>query len=179
MPRYVALLRAINVGGHVVRMSTLCQVFEALEFGDVSTYIASGNVLFRSASRSASTLEQRIAAALEASLGYPVATFVRTPAELQRAAAHTPFDAPGPRDAVSVGFLARALTAAECLTLQSFVTPDDDFTVHARELFWRSRVGVGKSKFSLARFERAYSMQATFRNISTVRALAALASADK
>ena len=49
MPRYVAFLRAINVGGaRTVKMTTLCQAFEAMDFGEVSSYIASGNIIFTS-----------------------------------------------------------------------------------------------------------------------------------
>jgi hypothetical protein len=46
--RYVAFLRAINVGGHVVKMDRLRTLFEGLGFANVSTFIASGNVVFDS-----------------------------------------------------------------------------------------------------------------------------------
>lgn len=53
MTRYFAFLRAINVGGHVVKMDRLRQVFESLAFSNVETFIASGNVIFESTSHSA------------------------------------------------------------------------------------------------------------------------------
>ena len=46
MPRYIALLRAINVGGHTVKMDHLRRLFEALDLAAVETFIASGNVVF-------------------------------------------------------------------------------------------------------------------------------------
>ena len=58
MPRYVAFLRAINVGGHTVKMDQLRRLFERLGFSKVETFIASGNVIFESASRSAKALEK-------------------------------------------------------------------------------------------------------------------------
>lgn len=173
MPRYVALLRAINVGGHTVRMADLRAQFEQLGFADVSTYIASGNVRFSSASRAATALERRIAEALEERLGYPVATFVRTPAALAATVANVPFTDLAPSDALQVGFLSRALTATECRQVTTtFAGPDDLFAASGRELYWRRRGRISESAFTLKRFEQALGVAATFRNITTVRALA-------
>ena len=52
MPRHIAFLRAINVGGHTVTMDRLRQLFTGLGLKDVETFIASGNVIFSSAARS-------------------------------------------------------------------------------------------------------------------------------
>jgi uncharacterized protein (DUF1697 family) len=175
MPRYVALLRAINVGGHVVKMDALRRQFEALGFDDVSTFIASGNVLF-TARGGAAALEKRIAAALHDALGYPVETFLRAPAEMAAASRHVPFRDLADADVLSVGFLGRALTAAERHTVQSFTNATDDFATNARELYWRRRVRISESSFSLARFEKALGAPATFRNVTTVRKLDALLS---
>ena len=88
MPRYIAFLRAINVGGHTVKMDRLREIFESLGFANVETFIASGNVVFETTALDTAALETRIAAALQAALGYEVATFIRTEAELARIAAH-------------------------------------------------------------------------------------------
>jgi uncharacterized protein (DUF1697 family) len=72
MPRYVAFLRAINVGGHIVKMDALRRHFASLGFDDVETFIASGNVIFQSRSTAAAALERRIEACLEERLGYEV-----------------------------------------------------------------------------------------------------------
>jgi uncharacterized protein (DUF1697 family) len=178
MPRYVALLRAINVGGHVVKMDALRGQFEALGFDDVSTFIASGNVLFTARGGAASALERRITAALHDALGYPVETFLRTPAEMAAASRHVPFRNLADADVLSVGFLGRGLTAVERHTVQAFTSATDDFATNARELYWRRRVRIGESNFSLARFEKALGAPATFRNITTVRRIDALMSPD-
>jgi uncharacterized protein (DUF1697 family) len=61
MPRYVALLRGINVGGkNLIPMPLLKDAFEDAGFTDVSTYIQSGNVLFSAPSSSKADLTQRI-----------------------------------------------------------------------------------------------------------------------
>ena len=78
MPRLVAFLRAINVGGHTVTMEELRRLFTSLGGKDVETFIASGNVIFNSRSRDIPALEHTIEQRLHAALGYEVATFVRT-----------------------------------------------------------------------------------------------------
>ena len=93
MPRLIAFLRAINVGGHTVSMAQLRKEFEALGLQNVETFIASGNVIFTSRSRDLAALEKKIESRLRASLGYEVATFLRTDAEVAELAAYRPFDA--------------------------------------------------------------------------------------
>ena len=78
MTVYIAFLRAINVGGRTVKMDRLRGLFEHLGYADVETFIASGNVIFQSPAEDTRALEQQIEAHLAASLGYEVATFVRT-----------------------------------------------------------------------------------------------------
>ena len=80
--RYIALLRAINVGGRVVKMDRLRTLFETAGFDAVETFIASGNVVFDSSRRNAGDLERTIESHLKKALGYPVATFVRSMPEL-------------------------------------------------------------------------------------------------
>ena len=91
MPRYIAFLRAINVGGHTVKMDVLRQHFEALGFSQVETFIASGNVVFETTAKNTRTLEKKIEQQLRAALGYEVATFIRTTAELAAIAQYQPF----------------------------------------------------------------------------------------
>ena len=90
--KYVALLRAINVGGHAVKMAVLRGHFESLGFSNVETFIASGNVIFDSRARPAA-LQKMIEARLQESLGYEVATFIRTTAEVEAVSKYQPFSA--------------------------------------------------------------------------------------
>ena len=96
MARYIAFLRAINVGGRTVKMDRLRELFEAMKFTDVSTFIASGNVVFNAPGKDPVVLETRIEKHLQQSLGYEVATFLRTPSELATMATFEPFPAEGP-----------------------------------------------------------------------------------
>jgi uncharacterized protein (DUF1697 family) len=174
MPKYVAFLRAINVGGHIVRMDRLRGLFEAIGFSRVETFINSGNVIFDSPSRSAKTLEAKIAAHLHEGLGYAVATFIRSPAELAAIARYKPFDGPELLEGhgLYVGFLPDTPTAGAKRTLLSFATALDDFHVKGREVYWLCRGKFGESKFSGARLERTLGMAATLRNSTTVRRIA-------
>ena len=175
MPRLIAFLRAINVGGHTVTMARLRKEFEALGLQDVETFIASGNVIFTSRSTDAAALEKKIESRLRASLGYEVATFVRTAAEVSAVAACKPFT-PAQRDAAGafcVGFLAKPLDAAAVRGLMAFKTDIDDFSVKGREVYWLCRKKQSESTFSNAGMERALKVRATFRGMNTVARLAA------
>lgn len=173
MPRYVALLRAINVGGHVVKMERLRALFEEMGFQDVTTFIASGNVLFGAGRSPAASLERKIEKALGAALGYEVDTFLRTPEELAAVAAHQPFAAIEGAS-LYVGFVKEPLDAGARDVLHGFRTPTDDFAVLGREVYWHCRTRSTDSEFSGARFEKSLRRKATFRNVTTVRKLAAL-----
>ena len=176
MTRYIAFLRAINVGGHVVKMDRLRGLFSELPgVSDVESYIASGNVIFESVARNTKPLEKRIADQLHKSLGYEVATFIRTAAQLSEIAQYQPFPQSQMRDAsLYIGFLADALDPEAQRTVMSFKTKVDDFHVHEREVYWLCRIRSSESEFSLARLEKALGIQATFRNSTTIRKLAAL-----
>lgn len=175
MPHYIALLRAINVGGHNVKMAHLRDLFGSLGFCNVETFIASGNVIFDS-DEDARTLEQNIEAHLQGSLGYEVATFVRMASELAEIARFRPFD-PSDLDAegnsLYIAFLQDEPSAEAERKLMAHRTEVDDFRVLRREVYWLCRKKVSESTFSGTLLERALGMPATMRNSTTVKRLAA------
>jgi len=173
--KYIALLRAINVGGRVVRMDALRRHFEDLGLQGVETFIASGNVVFDSRSSNADALARRIERALNEALGYDVATFLRTDAELAAVASHKPFRATDLERAyaLNVGFLAQPADAALERVVKTLRTDIDDFHVHGREIYWLCRTRQSDSRFTNVRFEKVSGRQATFRGINTVRKMAA------
>ena len=90
MAGYVALLRGINVGGkNLIKMSDLKACFEAQGFTEVSTYIASGNVLF-SASGGRGELERKIEGALSARFGYRASVMLRSKKQMQDVVGRAP-----------------------------------------------------------------------------------------
>ena len=177
MPRYVALLRAVNVGGkNVVKMDQLRRLFEKAGFADVETFIASGNVIFDSPAKNDAAVEKKIETVLRGALGYDVPTFVRTDAEIERVAGHPPFPPLKMRDAhaLNIGFLKAPLGAAATRALMAFASEVDDFHTHDREIYWLCRAErQSDSKFSNVKLEKSISAYCTFRSISTVMKLAA------
>jgi uncharacterized protein (DUF1697 family) len=172
--RYVALLRAINVGGHVVKMDRLRVLFEQLAFTDVETLIASGNVLFSSSARNATALEEKIELQLQRALGYEVTTFVRTPAEMAAVAAYEPF--PGQvaeGHSLSVAFLKRDPGSEVAERLLGMHTDYDELLIRERELYWLCRGRMSDSKVWRTPMEKVIGGPATMRNVTTVRKLAA------
>lgn len=175
MTRYVAFLRAINVGGHNVTMERLRDLFTELGLARVETFIASGNVIFETRSSAAPALAMKIEKHLEAALGYDVATFLRTDAEVAVIAAHQAFPAGviETARALNVGFLAAPLTRSQLGALEALRTDIDEFSVHGRELYWACRKRQSESTFTNAIFERRTKARATFRSLTTVAKLAA------
>src|SRR6185369_10465988 len=93
MSRYVAFLRGMNLGGRRIKNEELRRHFEEMEFEEVATFRASGNVIFSSAKReSESKLAQRVEAELDKRLGYDVPVFLRSIEEVVAIAAQQPFD---------------------------------------------------------------------------------------
>lgn len=175
-PRRVALLRAINVGGRFVKMDRLRELLAPLKLGDLQTFIASGNVLFRS-SAAPELLERKFEALLAKELGYKVDTFVRTAEELASVVGHDPFPGePGPGGALSVAFLKGAPSAEVTERLVRLRTEMDDLHVHGREMYWLSRGRISESKVWRTPFEKVIGGPGTMRNITTVRKLADLLS---
>jgi uncharacterized protein (DUF1697 family) len=170
---HVAFLRAINVGGHTVKMDRLRSLFEELGLADVRTFIASGNVIFQSKRQDIPALERELEGHLERSLGFPVATFVRSAAEVRQVADYQPFPDSGDEHALMVAFLKSPPGEQEWTKLRSHRTADDDFHVYGREVYWLRRGRISDSTFSGALLERALGAAATMRNSTTVRKLAA------
>lgn len=171
MARYVAFLRAVNVGGRTVTMDRLRAPFESLGFGKVETFIASGNVIFEAPARkSSSTLERGIEKALADSLGYEVRTFIRSEAELAAIAAHPAFPPATVAKAtvVTVGFMAAGLDPAARKKLAGYASEVDDFHANGREVYWLCRTRQSESPFFKVPFEKHFGV-ATFRNMNTVR----------
>ncbi len=175
MSCYIAFLRAINVGGHTVKMDVLRQQFEALGFSNVETFIASGNVIFETPVKNARTLEKRIEQHLRAALGYDVATFIRMDVELAAVAQYQPFPSTALKtaQAFNVAFLAEELEAASQKKLMALRSDIDDFHVHGREVYWLCRRKQSESTFSNAVLEKTTGRPSTIRGVNTIQKMAA------
>lgn len=177
MTRYFAFLRALNVGGHTVKMTELATEFESLGYRAVETFISSGNVIFEATGRgstSSSALERRIEARLLETLGYEVRTFLRTDAELLAAHHTVPFpDVVGrDGDTMQVGFLPDAPPGSVGEAVAALSDDHEHLVVIGRELYWLIHGTSLDTSVKPGALKRAFDgMPLTARNIKTVRRL--------
>ena len=174
--KYVAFLRAINVGGHTVKMDHLRKLFESLGFANVETFIASGNVIFDSKTKSIAMLEKKIEKQLQVGLGYEVKTFIRTLDEIAdvvgvKSFQTTELEAPG--NILYVGFMSATPDEAAIKKLESLVDDVNDFRLGEREVYWLRRTKVGESQYSGGIIEKTLKTPVTFRNSTTVKKILA------
>ena len=167
MASFVALLRAVNVGGTgKLPMNELKAICEELGFGAVRTYIASGNVVFTSRKSEAAVkaaLEKRLAAYA----GKPVGVLVRTAAEMAQVLADNPFPKAAPNRTMAV-FLDRAPPADTLAGIRG--RKDEEIRLGRREIYIHYGEGMGQSKLVIAAAKAG-----TARNMNTVAVLAKMA----
>ncbi len=177
MPKYVAFLRAINVGGHIVKMTDLAELFQEMGFTDVKTFIASGNVVFKSASKNSATLEGKIEKHLAKALGYEVSTFIRSIDQLTNIANHKPFSSYDPdrkQNTLMIGFFKSRPSTDSQNKVLSLRTKGDDFQFQGDILYWLCPPRMMDSKVSMALLEKAIGKSTTFRNANTILRIVAL-----
>lgn len=170
VPTFVALLRAVNVGGTgKLAMSDLRALCERIGLKAPRTYIQSGNVVFESA-LTEPKVKAKLDKALSEHLGKPAQALVRTAAELAATLAANPFAQANP-SRVAVFFLDRAPPKS---VLKDVVIPGrEELSLKGRELFVHYPDGQGRSKLKLP-----FAKEATARNLNTVRKLVEMARAD-
>lgn len=176
---FVALLRAVNVGGTgVIRMADLKGVCEGVGFGDVTTLLQSGNVAFR-ASGSDRTVAKKLADAIEASHGFHPVVIVRTADEIAETMSGNPFKAEETSDPsrLIIAFAAERPAAGAAERVAAIKVAKERLWLGPRELYVHYAGGQGTSKVTNAILERALGTPVTARNWNTVGKLLALARA--
>ncbi len=177
MPRYVALLRSVNVAGHGrLAMSELRSSVEGLGYEDVSTYIQTGNVLFSATPRRdaavASALEERLAQ----DFGAAPAVIVRSVAELTRIGSSSPYAEAGADPARHhVTFLRSAPSTKALAALDLPPSGRDALVVEGSEVYVSTPDGYAGTKYTGTFLERRLGVLSTTRNWNTVTRLCQLA----
>jgi uncharacterized protein (DUF1697 family) len=167
MPAYVALLRAVNVGGTgKLPMTELAAMCEQAGFSNVKTYIASGNVVFKS-SKSEAQVKKLLEKALADYAGKPVGAMVRTAAEMRSVLEANAFPDRATNATVAI-FLDAAppADALEKITGQQ----DEECRLGLREIYVHYGAGMGTSKLKIPAAKTG-----TARNMNTVAKLADMA----
>jgi uncharacterized protein (DUF1697 family) len=166
MTAFVALLRAVNVGGRKLIMTDLKGVAEGLGFAAVKTFIASGNLLFTSA-KSEDAVKQALEAALTRHMGKTVGVMVRTAKEMADIAMANPF-ASEPGNRVVAIFLDQS--PPKDAAGQAKNVNHERMALGAREIYVHYPSGQGQSKLRIPA-----AANGTARNMNTVKKLAELA----
>jgi uncharacterized protein (DUF1697 family) len=167
MPLFIALLRAVNVGGTgKLPMGDLKWLCEKAGFRNARTYIASGNVV---AERSGTEAEAKAAleAELGASAGKPVGVIVRTGAEMSKVVADNPFPDRSASRTVAI-FLDHAPPSDALKDVKG--QANEEVLLGAREIYVHYPDGIGRSKLRIPAADNG-----TARNMNTVAKLAAMA----
>ncbi len=166
MPAYAALIRALNVGGTgklpMVELQALCH---QCGLTDVTTYIQSGNVVFKSR-RGAPAVRQVLEAALADRLGKAHAVFIRTLEEMRAIVVGNPFPDGAP-NRVHVYFLDQPPPKTALASIKHATT--EEVRLAAREAYVHYPDGMGKSKLQLP-----FAREGTARNMNTVTKLVAM-----
>lgn len=167
MPRYIALLRAVNVGGTgKLPMTDLKAICLKAGFQRVETYIASGNVVFDSTASSAK-VKAELESRLLAYAGKPVGVLVRTPAEMATILQANPFPGKSPSHTI-VLFLNDAPPSDTVKQVTGL--NGEELRLGKREIYVFYGEGMGRSKLKIPA-----ARDGTGRNINTVRKLIELA----
>jgi len=177
--RYVALLRAVNVGKRQVPMKRLAPLVEELGHTEVQTVLQSGNVVFTGPRTKASDLEAALAKELKATFGFEVPVMIRTGAQLDRVIADNPFAKAAKADpkSVHVAFASGPVKASLLKDVDVERLAPDEFRPGKDEVYLHYANGQGRSKMLIGVFEKPLGLDLTSRNWNTVVKLRDLASA--
>jgi uncharacterized protein (DUF1697 family) len=167
MPTYIALLRAVNVGGTgKLPMTELQAMCQRIGCENVRTYIASGNVVFQS-KKTAAAVKKALEKELAAYAGKPVGVVMRSPEEMKQVLADNPF--PNAAKNHTVAIFLDGKTSADMLTAIRG-QDKEEVALGVREIYVSYGDTMGKSKLKIPA-----AKDGTARNMNTIAKLAAMA----
>jgi uncharacterized protein (DUF1697 family) len=178
MGRFIALLRAVNVGGRKLPMAELRLLCGELGWEKVETYIQSGNIVF-DAEGEGPALDARLEAAIDKAFGLDVPAIVRTRAQWAKIAAGNPFMKEAEREPawVLLGLAKRPLGPGCAAAIAAKGLAGERVEAVGEALWFHYPAGVGTSKLTPSLIDRAAGSPVTARNWRTVLALEEMAEA--
>jgi len=174
MPRYVSILRGINVSGkNKIKMTELADLYRSLAFTAVESYIQSGNVVFGSPAGSNQEIASMIEEGIKEAFGLEVPVIVRSKKDFQKVISHNSFISRTGIDPafLHVTFLERKPGKDRLAAFSPSGLGQDEFAVSATEVYLYCPGGYGKTKLSNAFLEKQLGVTATTRNWKTVNTL--------
>lgn len=175
MPVFIAMLRGVNVGGNPLKMEWLREACAELGFGEVRTYLQSGNVVLTS-KLGADSIGKKLKAKIDAQTRLPVPVVVRAAAEMAKIVAQNPFLKLKGIDPTRlyVTFLQQMPGKPDTTKLDKLAGTRDQYRLGGCEVYLHCPINYGQSKLSNTAIERILG-SATTRNWNTVTALTAMA----
>jgi len=176
MPRQIALLRAVNVGGIKISMADLKALLVDFGFEDVRTLLNSGNVVFRGKSKTGAELEKLLKTEFAKRAGRPTEFFVRTAEEWNSIIDRNPMTDEARRDPghLLVVVLKHAPTHQEVDALRAAIVGPEVVEADGKQAYIYYPAGVGQSKLTAKLIEKQLGSPGTGRNWNTVLKLAAM-----
>jgi len=174
MPKYIALLRGINVSGrNKIIMSDLRILFEELGFSEVTSFIQSGNVIFRSEERDTKRLEQQIEIAIEKIYGFLVPVIVITKSKIEKILEENPFkpEQKGDDSKIYYVFLKDVPKKEAKESLEDLKFENERFFMSKDFIYLKCLIGMGDAKLNNNLFEQKLKVKATTRNHKTTTKL--------
>lgn len=173
MTKYVALIRALNVGGtSVIKMADLKKMFESFGLNEVSTHIQSGNVIFKSKESDPEKVTAKIENGIKTAWGQELKVLVLTPEELQKAIGHNPFEPEkrGKDQQCHLMFLSSKPDAAHQKTLMGMQKPEYQFAFWDKIFYYTYAKEWGGKRRNL-NFEKILGVYGTARTWKVAAAL--------
>lgn len=169
MNRHVAFLRGINLGNRRVKMAELRGHFRELDVENVSSFIASGNLIFDHPGSDLGALERVVEEHLEARLGFSTDVFIRSMAELDRLRRLERVERAREEGFTPHVLFLRGRVGSEVgEALEALEGPDDRFDARDREVIWFRRGRLGDSTIGTRDVEEAVKQDNTMRKLTTV-----------
>ena len=172
--RFVAFLRAINVGGRNVKMEQLRRIFESVGLTNVETVIASGNVVFEARTKNARTIEKKLQGTLRRSRSAMRSRPMSDRwGELMEIANHNPFKKIPKNGTLFIAFASDSREHGSAGEIGIAATKTDKFWLPASDLLVFCLTRFSNSKFSGPSLEKTLGVPITVRTFGTIAKIAA------
>ncbi len=174
MDTYISLLRGINVSGQKkIKMADLRDILEKLGFFNIRTYIQSGNLVFDVEGLSSDQISERINKEIRKEYDFDVGTWTRQREEFIDIVSANPYNSVDENDHKQIYFVflcqQPSIDLVRQLELEYF--ENEQFKITPECIYLRCLKGYGKAKCNNNFFENRLKVEATTRNLRTVRTL--------
>jgi len=172
MKTYISILRGINVSGHrLIKMDALRKMYEGLGFQNTTTYLQSGNVIFRHKTTKPEILAQTISRQIQKDFDYDVPVLVLSTETLKKIIDNNPFGSNKDNTFLYTTFLFSSPGKYENDAISAKQMKDEEIVITDKVVYLYCPGGYGKSKLSNHFIETKLKVVATTRNWKTTNEL--------